>query len=45
MGFILGMVYTFGGILPIAAAAVVAAVSLLLHPVARFVVRKVKPVA
>lgn len=45
VGFVMGMTYTFGGIIPIGAAAIVGLASLMLHWVARFVMRKVKGVA
>ncbi len=42
VGFVLGMAYTFGGILPVAAAGVVASVSLLLHPLMRLLLKRVR---
>jgi hypothetical protein len=43
--FSMGMTYTFGGVIPIAAAAIAAVISLLLHPAACCVFRKLKPVS
>lgn len=45
VGFVMGMTYTFGGVIPVAAAGVVALTSLVLHWIARFVWRKVKGAA
>ena len=43
VGFVLGMTYTFGGVLPLGAAAFVAVPSLLLHKIARLAYKKIKP--
>jgi general stress protein CsbA len=43
VGFVMGLTYTFGGILPLGAAAFVAIPSLLLHSAGRFIFKKFKP--
>ncbi len=43
VGFVLGMAYTFGGVIPIGVAGLVATASLVLHSSGRFVIAKLKP--